>query len=406
VLHAQDQWTVNGRLTLSPGVRVEWNRGSVPHQPNVFRTTTVAPRIGAAWDLGPAHRTVARVHYGHYYDPIFSSRIANDDWSDVNTSVLYEWAENQWVEINRIVPQDNFAIDPNLEHSHVRQLVVGLEHELMTDFSLQAQYIRRRFDSYMGLIDTGSIYAPTQRRDPGPDGRLNTADDGELIDVFNLTNPGQQSYVYANPDDAYNKYDAVQLVARKRYSRDWQLQGSYTFSKNRGTVGNRWHVNAARFDLGNPGRFVNPNSFINAYGRATYDPTHEVKVLDSYRLPWWGGTMVSGVYRYVTGQAWGRVAPITGLAQGNQQVRIEPQGTRRAPAINRFDFRLEKTTRLPGTAGTLGLFFDVFNLFNQGVPDSDVTNAVVQASGARFGEPNAWVDPRMLRVGVRVVFRR
>ena len=292
----------------------------------------MAPRIGAAWDLGTGHRTVARVHYGHYFDPIFSSRIMSEDVSDRQTSVLYEWQDDQWVEINRFVPQDNFAIDPDLEHSHVKQFIAGVEHELFPDVSVQAQYIWRRFDTYMGLIDTGSIYEPTQRPDPGPDGALGTADDGGMLDVFALTNPGNAFNVYANPDEAFNKFDAVQLVARKRYSRNWQLQGSYTWSKNRGTVGNRWHVNAARYNLGRPGNFVNPNSFINAYGRATFDPTHEVKALGSYRLPWWGGMMVSSVYRYTTGQAWGRTAFITGLPQGGEGVRIEPQGTRRAPS--------------------------------------------------------------------------
>ena len=53
--------------------------------------------------------------------------------------------------------------------------------------------------------------------------------------------------------------------------------------------------------------------------------------------------MLSGVYRYMTGQAWGRTAQVTGFAQGSQRIRIEPQGTRRADAINRLDFRLEKT---------------------------------------------------------------
>jgi hypothetical protein len=404
VAHVQDTWSVTDRLTLSPGLRFEWNRGSVPAQPNVFRTNTIAPRIGAAWDLGTAHRTVARIHYGHYYDPIFSSRILSEDWTDRQTSIVYSWAGNEWVEVNRFPPRDNFAIDPNLEHSHVKQLVVGLEHEVFADVSLQVQYIRRRFDTFMGLVDTGSVYVPTQRPDPGPDGRLDTADDGAMLDVFALTNPGNAAYLYANPDQAYNKYDAVQVVGRKRYARDWQLQASYTWSKNRGTVGNRWHVNAARFNLGNPGNFVNPNSFINADGRAAFDPTHEAKLLGSYRLPWWGGTMLSGVYRYTTGQGWGRLAFITGLPQGGESVRIERTGARRAPAINRLDVRLEKTTRLPGTAGVLGLFFDVFNLFNQGVPDSDVTNPIFQNSGARFGQPVAWVDPRMLRVGVRVVF--
>ena len=129
-----------------------------------------------------------------------------------------------------------------------------------------------------------------------------------MLDVFNLTNPGNMHVVYANPEDAFNKYDAVQIVGRKRFSRSWQMQGSYTWSENRGTVGNRWHVNAARYDLGNPGSFVNPNGLINAYGHAPFDFTHEVKVLGSYRVPLWGGLMLSGVYRAHSGYAWGRNA--------------------------------------------------------------------------------------------------
>lgn len=405
VFHAQDQWALTGRVTLSPGVRLEWNRGSAPERPGVFRTNTIAPRFGVAWDLFGDHRTVVRAHVGRYHDTIFSSRIMQADRTG-----LTEWryvrfvGPEDYVVLSSSSPRDNFAIDPDLDHSFMNQVVVGVERELFSDFSLQAQYIRRRFDTFMGLVDTGSIYTPTQLRDPGPDGRLNTTDDGALLNVFNLTNPGNVFNLYTNPDEAFNRYDAVQLVGRKRYSRDWQMQSSYTWSKNRGTVGNRWHVNAARFDLGNPGRFVNPNLNINAYGRATFDPTHEVKVLGSYRVPFWGGTMVSGVYRYMTGQAWGRAAFVTGFTQGQQRIRIEPQGTRRAPAINRLDLRLEKTARLPRVEARLGLFFDVFNVWNQGVPNSDITNAIVDNSGPRFGEPAAWVDPRMLRVGVRVAF--
>lgn len=404
VLHGQDSWTAGNRLSVGPGVRIEWNRGSVPNQPNVFQTTTMAPRIGVAWDVTGNHRTVARFHYGYYYDPIFSSRIMSEDRSDVHASILYEIVgPDELVEESRTSTQDRFAIDPEIRHSHVKQLILGFEHELFADFSLQTQYIRRRFDTYMGLIDTGSIYEPIQLRDPGPDGRLGTPDDGALLDVFNLTNPGNRFDYYTNPTSAFNRYDAFQVVGRKRYSDNWQLQASYTWSNNRGTVGNRWHVNAARFDLGNPGRFVNPNTFINAFGQASFDPTHEAKVLGTYRLPQLGGVIVSGVYRYTTGQAWGRTATITGFAQGSQRIRIEPQGTRRLDAINQLDLRVEKTAPVP-RLGTAGLFVDVFNVWNQGVPNSEVTNAVNDLSGARFGEPNAWVDPRMLRVGVRLTF--
>ena len=403
VVYLQDVWRMTDRLTLSPGVRFEWNRGSVPNQPNVFRTETLAPRLGVAWDVTGDHRTVARLHYGRYHDAIFSSRIASEDRTEVNQSVWYNIdAAGQWVESFRSSTQDTFQISPDLDHSYVDQLIVGVERELFTEVSVQAQYIRRRFDTFMGLVDVGSIFVPTQLRDPGPDGRLSTSDDGALLDVFNLTNPGNQRLVYTNPEDAFNKYDAVQLVGRKRFSRDWQFQGSYTWSKNRGTVGNRWHVNAARFDLGSPGRFVNPNLGINAYGRASFDPTHEAKLLGSYRVSPWGGLMVSGVYRYMTGQAWSRTAQVTGFMQGSQRIRIEPQGAERAPAINRLDLRVEKT--IPIQRSTIGLFGDVFNVWNQGVPNSDVTEAVNSQSGPRFGWPNAWVDPRMLRAGVRVSF--
>lgn len=193
-----------------------------------------------------------------------------------------------------------------MRHSGVDQWVIGLDHELPGDVVLTAQGISRHFSAFMGLVDEGSAWSPVQRLDPGPDNVANTADDAGMISVFALTNPGQRSFVYTNPDDAYNRYDAVQLIGKRRFKGWWQAQASYTWSRNEGTVGNRWHVNAARFDLGSPGRFVNPNSFINAYGNATFDPTHEAKVLGVVRLPWLGGANVSGVYRYTTGQAWGR----------------------------------------------------------------------------------------------------
>lgn len=404
-VYAQDDWEMPGRLTLSPGLRFDRNRGTTPAKDELFETNPVSPRIGVAWDVTPDHRTVLRAHFGRYHDTIFSSRIMFGDRSDRSPYTYSLIVGDHLIDLIRNNNEiDDYAIDPDIRHSHVDQWVAGLEHELFTDFSATVQYIRRRFDTFMGLIDTGSVYQPVERRDPGPDGRLGTADDGALITVFNLTNPGKSFNVYTNPENAFNRYDAVQVVGRKRSSRNWQMQASYTWSKNRGTVGNRWHVNAARFDLGRPGRFVNPNSFINAYGRAPFDPTHEVKLMGTYRVPAWGGFNASAVYRYTTGQAWGRRARITGFNQGGEVVLMEPWGTRRLPAINRVDLRLEKTLDIPRAAGRLGLFFDIFNLTNQGVPNSDATTAVNEFSGPTFGQPVAWTDPRQLRVGLRFSF--
>ena len=402
-LFVQDTWTPLSRLTVSAGLRFDRNRGDVPSRSAVFATTPVAPRIGIAWDVADDHRTVVRAHYGRYHDAIFASRIMQADPTAVTDSSSALIVGGQLVSLSTTAGAPPLAIDDDLKHSHVDQYVVGVDHELRRDLAITAQYIRRRFGNFMGLIDVGSAYSPVQRRDPGPDNRVGTADDGELITIYSLTNPGARSELYTNPDEAFNRYDAIQFIGRKRFADLWQMQSSYTRSRNEGTVGNKWHVNAARFDLGSPGRFVNPNWFINAFGRASFDPTHEAKVLGSVRLPQWGGATVSGVYRYTTGQAWGRRVRFAGLPQGQEVVRIEPQGVRRTPAINRLDLRVEKTFRVRGQA-TAGVFVDAFNVGNQGVPNAEVTNPINDFAGAAFGNPSAWTDPRMLRAAVRVSF--
>ena len=94
---------------------------------------------------------------------------------------------------------------------------------------------------------------------------------------------------------------------------------------------------------------MNPNRRINAFGRAPFDPTHELKLLGTYRLPLWGGFNLSGVYRYTTGYAWGRRAVIRGLRHGSERVWVEPWGTRRLPPIRQLDLRVETTFSLGAT---------------------------------------------------------
>jgi hypothetical protein len=403
----QDQWRLTDRLTLQPGVRLSINRGSVPDKGTVFETNPFAARIGAAWDVTADHRTVVRAHYGRYDDPLLTGMF---DFMDTTrqppTITARVLADGTFQELSRVTPASNFGIDASLTHNSMDQFLVGMERELFADLSLQAQYIRRDFRNFMAFVDTGSIYAPVSRQDPGADNVLGTSDDGEFLTVYNLTNPGNAFLLLTNPDDAYRRYNGVQVVLRKRESHGWQMQASYTHSKTKGSVGNEQgtNVTTGTTDTSITGAFANPNRAINNTGLVAYDYPDQLRIDGSYRIPFLGGFVVSGVYNASSGQAWGRRATIRGLNQGTETVRIEPRGTRRNTGINQLDLRLAKLVRLGGSR-TLQVYGDIFNTGNQGAAIRLFgTLGVVDTSGATFGTPTEWTPPRTLRLGARLTF--
>jgi hypothetical protein len=406
VLYAQDRWRATSRLTFHPGLRLAFDRGSVPDKGPVFKTNPVSPRIGMAWDVWADHKTVVRAAYGRFHEGLYTALFDFMNTSERSPMITARvLGPDTFQETNRSAATDRRAIDEDLEHTYVDQYLVGIERELFPEFSLTGQYIRRNFDRIWAMTDTGSIYAPTQGRDPGPDGINLTADDGPLVGMFNLLNPGQSFLFLTNPDEAYRRYDGVQVIGQKRYSHNWQILAGYTWSKTRGTVNPALGANkASSFDTnsGLGATFVNPNALINANGPSGFDYTHQLTVQGAYFLPW-GGVGLSGGYNYLSGGAWGRTALITlglvGLTQG-QNVRIEPRGTRRVEGAHQLDLRIEKTFTL-GASRTLGIYADVFNVTNQGVP---LALTVLESSNATFGQPTGWATPRYVQIAARFRF--
>jgi hypothetical protein len=401
-LHVQDRWAPVDRLSVSAGIRVDFNRGSVPAG-NVFSTNPLSPRVGIVWAF-QGGRTALKAHGGRYQDAMLTERVAFMDAPGISPFIVYRIGPaGETVETGRTVPGDR-AIDPDIKHSYVDQYMLGLEHELLRNVLAQAHYIRRNFDRFMAMIDVGPEWIPTEVRDPGPDNRLNTSDDGGVITAYRSPTFAPVSLLYTNPPDAYRRYEALQLVVARRWSRDWQLQASYTFSKTKGTAGNGDFVNAGLNDTGDliaggtPGVFMNPNGRINADGPARHG-TRELKLLGAHRTPAFGGVLLSGIVRHFEGYRWERsVTYFDTLIPGNfQQIRVEPRGSRQGPAVWNLDFRVEKPVRLRRT--TLGVAFDVFNATNQGTP-----LAFNGGSGPSFGAVLTRSDPRMLRVVVRAQF--
>lgn len=401
--YVQDDWKATGRLTIQPGVRLSFNRGETPTTGVIFRTNPVSPRIGLAWEIGKDHKTVARAHYGRFHESLSTSLFEFTDTARQTPRITARvLGPNNFQEINRVTPASNFGLDSDVRQAYVEQILLGIERELFGDVSLKLQYINRRWQDTFAFVDTGSRYSTVERRDPGPDGRVSTADDGNLITVYELQNPGQSFQYLTNPDDARRKYNAFQIVVQKRMSKRWQLLSSYTLSKAEGKANNVQGDNVALSgsSTGRGGVFADPNAAINASGRNTLDFRHQFTLRSSYHSTLLGGFDVSASYRYVTGGAWSRTAAFTGLRQGNVTVRVEPRGTQPSAAANQLDLRAEKTIRLGGQR-SLALFVDCFNALNKGFVEQA---RYTEASGGTFGLPLNWVSPRIFQAAARLRF--
>jgi hypothetical protein len=151
-LYAQDAWSATDRLTIRPGVRLGFNRGSVPDKGTVFETNPVSARVGVAWDVMSDHRTVARAAYGRFHEGLFPAVFDFMNTSGVTPRISARvLGPETFQEINRTTP-GNAAVDENLAHAYLDQYSVGIERELFPDFSLSAQYVRGQRGNPMRCI--------------------------------------------------------------------------------------------------------------------------------------------------------------------------------------------------------------------------------------------------------------
>jgi hypothetical protein len=394
--YMQDRWEVHPRVTVEPGLRVEVNRGSVPGIAASFGTTAVAPRVGVAWDITGRQTMVMRAHYGRYHDPLYTIIYG---YAQPDAATRHTYYDRFGQELFSYIEAVNLPGPSGLKASHVDQWVIGVEGALGAHATVQAQYIGRHFGNFIGWIDVRiDDWTSHLVRDPGPDGLPGTSDDGDTFTVYQAYGNGidlsERALQLGNPDGASRHYDAVQVVARRRFVDGWQYEVSYTWSHSAGTVGNEYRTNATSFDTNPGGVGANPAKRNAPPQKPRYDYS-EFKVLGSYRPQVLGGLTVAGVFRWHSGTNWNRVArvnvPVAAVFP------VEPVGARRTPNLGGLDLRLEKTFRIQG--GIAGLYVDAFNVTNLGRATS-----YEALSGPNFGDVTGWTEPRTMRLGIRYSF--
>lgn len=391
---AQDTWNVSDRLTINPGLRFNSYRGygNITGQTD-YKNSVLAPRIGLTYDLFGNNRTVLKAHYGWYYSAMLANFYKNmDDVTAPLTYAMWFGPAIGYSDVVTITRQGAYSMDPNIKHPRQDEFTMAVEQALMKDLTFSLTYIYRTGRNFIQDVNTTGQYLETSFVDPGT---------GKTVNVWLQTNPGDNKFIYTNPQtggaydvvkvDPSKKYQGLQFVLNKRFSDNWMLVASYTYSLSKGTFSTQF----GGTQPGIYGMYNDPNSQTYAYGSPNDDPTHMFKLHGTAALPF--GILFGANFTLMSGTTYTQQLPVM-LPQGLMYIRLEPQGSRRLQSYSSLDFRLEKQFKI-GDTFMVGVFADGFNLLNRSVPVAVLANA-----GASFETPISLSDPRAFRAGVRFSF--
>jgi hypothetical protein len=433
-LFAMDQWRIGPKVTVNLGLRWEKNHAFTPEQTkapgqflgagnfaqqDVVKWNNVAPRAAIAWDMAGDGKTVVKATVGRYNHRITASgfvstfnpvrpQAATFVWRDLNGNGDFTADETNLSlsgpDFVSITGATSNLVNPDLKQPYTNEATASFERDLGGETSVRLLYVYKQTNDAYELLNVlrplSAWNIPVVRRDPGPDGLLNTADDAGAVTLYDYDASyrgasfvGNQYVTRTNSD----RFQTIEGTFTKRPSERWNLITSFQATKNR-----RWIDAIAE----NPAEAFFP-----------IDRTWEwfYKLAGGYLVPK-GKVELSALYDVFSGLPGQRTYIFTRndpdggtpLAQANTlNVRLEPFGTRRGPIRHKLDLRVARTFQVIGSQ-RLRFELDALNMLNTNVAwgRGDVLggSGINWQSGPSFGYATQIVAPRIMRLGVSYEF--
>jgi Carboxypeptidase regulatory-like domain/TonB dependent receptor-like, beta-barrel/TonB-dependent Receptor Plug Domain len=450
-MFAQDKWTLNQKLTLSLGVRYDFDLAAFTEQWNpLFGSETkpkvdwnnFQPRLGFAYRAGEA--TVIRGGYGLFYEKLWTDRFQPYFISGV---YVQSFAANFPVDradpgpsAGRL-PTDPFLVNgPVVNRALLAQLYpAGTLARNSADVFLDnpdrvlpyTQQVSFGFERQLGpQISFGADYVHNAGRDQvlqydlNPAVRANTSRTGPItrVDFMGLANQlGISPFlgrVLIRENVGKADYDALNLQIEKRYSNSWSARVAYTLGSARGNSNGLSQGSTAD----NNYQVLEDRHLELNQGPSDADRRHIFVTSARTELPFVPGLTISGAFRLQSGRAFSIYdsnidADRNGLlfdplpagdysGVGTGAFTVSNKGGRngaRGPAFAEFDARFGYRMKLNENR-TVDFFFEVFNVSNEpnfANPSGDrrvASTFLVPTTSLGGGQP------RQIQVGARLGF--
>ncbi len=229
-----DRWVATNRVTLDLGLRYERVRSEATGGIIGVDTDTLAPRLGATWDvLGDGRQTV-QATYGRYSGKYSETQVARNTNVGIPNLLLYEYTGpagqglnfapafdlSNYRVINASFPLTNIFIADGLSSVISDEITFSYGRQIGTRGAAKATYQRRSMSNFI----------ETFINDPSPAGKVQLVQPG-------LPPRTLDRVVNDNTSDLRRDYQALIFQSNYRMTNRWSVNAHWTIQlENDGTI--------------------------------------------------------------------------------------------------------------------------------------------------------------------------